>query len=305
MAALTAFSMATVTDGINGLGLGDNPAFPVIWRAEKRLDAGITVKNDLHIKDEGVQRDRMREVVNQPWLSWTDRLGNAHYSVKFLNGSYTSKYDRAIKDNRLAFTLAQDFDGIIAGFNVGYQSLSQKPKGAKATVANPLKLGLGLATRLSDRQLVLLGYSTGLEYTETTNTKPKKTEADKIQGTDIALGYVYTVSETWQLGAQFISGWTPDYDPCQTYGLAASYLPVREIELQGFLNLSPKTRANSQHDIRGTKDTNYGVNVQWTPSFANIGTLGAGVSVTRKVDNENTGYVSSKTTGSLFYTYLL
>lgn len=304
IAILSTFGTAAVMDGADGLGLGDNPVFPAVWRSEKRLDAGITIKDDLRIKDGGTKKTKMKEVVNQPWLSWTDSLGNAYYSAKFLNGSHKSRYDKTIRDNRMALTVAQDFDGIIAGFNVGYQSLSQKPKGAKETKSSPLRLGLGLASRLSDRHLVLLGYSTGLKYTETTNTKPKKTTVDRIQNTDVALGYVYAASNALQLGAQLISSWTPDYTPYKTYGLAASCLPASGIELQGFLNFAFKVGANSKNDIKGTNDLSYGVNALWTPSFARVGTLGAGLSMTNKQDNDNTSKESTETVGSLFYTYL-
>ncbi|MDR2428573.1 MAG: hypothetical protein LBD62_02065 [Candidatus Margulisbacteria bacterium] len=303
MTLLSALGMATIMDGIDGLGLGDNPVFPAVWRSSKRLDAGLTVKDDIRLSKGGKDTAKTKGIVSGPWVSWTDSLGKAYYSAGLFNGSYTSKYDNTVVgDNKLTFALAQDFGGIIAGFKAGYQSYSEKPRGAATTKYNPVTLSLGLAARLTDRQLVLLGYGTGLKYTRITNTKPKKTKMDITQGTDLALGYVYTASSALQLGAQFISSWTPDYDPFSSYSLAFSYLPVKEVELQGFLDMSVRVGANKKQDTSGANNAKYGVNAYWTPS-AKIGTLGAGLSFDQ-MSGEDVRYTFSETIGTLFYSRL-
>jgi hypothetical protein len=298
---LAALGMAAIMDGVDGLGLGDNPVFPAIWRSNKRLDAGLTVKDDVRFNDK--EGARAKELVHHPWVSWTDAIGKMYYSVEFSNNSYTSRYSDTIKDDSLSLALAQDFGGIIAGVKAGYRSGLEKPKGGIATEYTPVTLGLGAAVNLKNRHLILLGYNTGPDYTRTTNTKPKKTKADVTQGTDIALGYVYMASNALQLGGQFISSWTPDSDPFNTYGLAVNYLPARGFELQGFLDLSFAVGANEKNDTAGADNTRYGLNARWTPS-AKIGILGAGLSFNDRKDKEDASNDSSETVGTLFYTYL-
>jgi hypothetical protein len=302
IALLAAFGMAAVMDGIDGLGLGGNPVFPAVWRAQKRLDTGLTAKDDVRVN--GKEGARARELLHHPWVSWTDALGNTYYSVGFYNNGYTSRYADAFKDDKFSVAVAQDFGNVIAGIQAGYRSSQEKPKGGVTTKYDPVNIGLGLAARLKDRHLITLGYGTGLGYTRSTSTKPKKVKTDVTQGTDIAVGYVYTASNALQLGAQLISSWTPDYDPFNTYGLAVSYLPARGFELQGFLDLSFKVGAGGKQDLAGADNTRYGVNARWTPSFAKIGTLGAGLSVNDSTDKEDADNSSSETIGRLFYTYL-
>jgi hypothetical protein len=316
MTVLAAFGLATVTDGVNGLGLGGNPVAPALWKSEKRIDAGLTVKNDRTDYIEGETIVRSPEVVNAPWVTWTDAIDSTtFYQVGLFNSSYTSQSKATHSVNKLTGGITKTLGNISLGANLGYEMSSvQQPKANSKAPANKpveynaLTISLGAALALDSKQSVLAGYSTGFDYTkvQAKNKKlgeTKNKETDISQGTDIALGYVYTVSDALQLGAQVISSWTPDNDPTKTFGLAASYLPISQVELQGYLNLTNDVYANSEDDVAGYNKTNGGLNATWTPAFANIGSIGAGIDVSSYTHNEeDLGIV--ETVGTLFYTYL-
>jgi len=311
---LAAVGSATVIDGIGGLGLGDNVVRTALWRNQKRIDAGVTVKSDKTVITEGGKsegRDQISTFPNAPWVSWTDSLGKGFYQVG-LGLEAWKNYDTDVNNTALNFEYAQDVGGIIAGVGIGYQSLSAKDNVSKVTTtSSPLTLSLGLAKVLDSRQTVLLGYKTGANITESKKASgAKAVETEKIQNTDIAIGYVYAVNNALQLGVQLINTWSWYSDPTKTFGLAASYLAAKDLEIQGYLNLTNGVGGvhndDKGWDVTGEDHTTYGINVLY--DLAKFGNIGAGVEVTSYIDKgdvlDDHQKGGKNVTGTLFYTYL-
>ncbi|MDR1997843.1 MAG: hypothetical protein LBQ83_05935 [Candidatus Margulisbacteria bacterium] len=165
-AILAAVGSATVLDGVSGLGLGTNPAFPAIWKSEKRVDAGFnllgkTKSDDKVLKDDdSVTVKDLETSLSGFWASYTDSFQDYWYSVSYSNasgalgGTKTTSYTGSDKNTKtstglsteedtgygISFALARDFaefggftGGVQLGVNVdGKKTVSQtKPINGK------------------------------------------------------------------------------------------------------------------------------------------------------------------------------
>jgi hypothetical protein len=88
MTVLAAFGLATVLDGVGGLGLGENPAYPALWKDEKRVDVIAPLSSKTESSDDGTygsvykskQADGGFGLSN---ISWTDKLGDVWYGISY------------------------------------------------------------------------------------------------------------------------------------------------------------------------------------------------------------------------------
>ncbi|GBR72998.1 hypothetical protein NO1_0454 [Candidatus Termititenax aidoneus] len=155
---------------------------------------------------------------------------------------------------------------------------------------------------------------------------------------ETALGYVYKVSDALEVAGAYVYNWGGKYDyqrfdnkgkdigdalelnpqAYRGFGLAVDYI-YSEFQAQGYINWAKgsgvvKTEDGDYVDtnswslldddnklIKGNDNTTLGINLLWTPSFANIGTVGVGIENSKDVYGVDT---TDSTTTALFYTYL-
>ncbi|GBR76900.1 hypothetical protein NO2_1374 [Candidatus Termititenax persephonae] len=389
-AALASLGLATVTDGIGGLGLGANPAAPAIWKTDKRVDAGFTFLSNsedneptsedlLDITDNKVGEKSWKtkdELDLAPWVTYTGVFQDIWYQVGYAAENAVSKKttereytalgytDRKNVEKKteslqtLSFSAAKDFNlpaigGLTAGAKLDVISGSGKISGKeydangnfksnsnssqKHTISPYLQLGVGLAKDIDAKQKVLFAQTFGavndkvstLKEVYKNGTKNGKAVVTEVAAQpETALGYVYTVSDALQLGAEYTRTWGVEYDrvtditkhddesgvsrqevellPGNAFGVAASYLPTSEIELQGSITIGKGGgRYTDDEDYSKDTETSLVFNALYTPSFANIGTVGIGlISESSKYDIDDEEYESRGLTGQFYYTYL-
>lgn len=295
---LAAFASATILDGVSGLGFGSNAARTAVLKDKKRVDAGVTVKNDISRVRDGETKPAhtVRDFSNSPWVSWTDGLGSGFYKVSLGVDSWRY-FDNDINNNALSLEYAQNFGGIIGGIGVDFDNKSTSWKDVelgkrKTKSSSRVGYNLGLAKVIDSKQTVLFGYQTGPGYTVSTTAKGiKAAKEDFTQNTNIGAGYIYTVSNALQLGVQAVSTWREEFDTTKTFGVAVSYLPIKALELQVYLNRTDgvggqhgedKYHKGRNLDVAGADLTNYGLIATYDLGKS-AGILGAGVDVTDSI----------------------
>jgi hypothetical protein len=145
---------------------------------------------------------------------------------------------------------------------------------------------------------------------------------------ETALGYVYKVNDALEVAGTYVYNWGGKYDwqefdnkgkdigeasevkvfSYNTFGLAADYI-YSEFQAQGYINwvkgkeiITFDDEYNSyDEDGKGHDTTTLGVNLLWTPSFANIGTIGVSIENSKDIYGI---FTTDSTTAALFYTYL-
>jgi hypothetical protein len=91
MTVLVAFGLATVLDGVSGLGLGSNPAAPAVWKTQKRIDAGFSLLGKTaDVSDYNGDDNRKFSYddsgVEGLWVTYTDSIQDYWYTVGFNTG---------------------------------------------------------------------------------------------------------------------------------------------------------------------------------------------------------------------------
>ncbi|MDR1323291.1 MAG: hypothetical protein LBK68_02520 [Candidatus Margulisbacteria bacterium] len=156
---------------------------------------------------------------------------------------------------------------------------------------------------------------------------------------ETALGYIYKVNDALEVAGTYVYNWGGkiDYQAFDTkgndvgdavesnlqayhgFGLAADYT-YSEFQAQGYINWAKGSNVVKNEDgdyvravgsnttlddddkrIQGNDNTTLGIILLWTPSFANVGTIGVGIENNKDVYNVDT---TDSTTTALFYTYL-
>ncbi|GBR72997.1 hypothetical protein NO1_0453 [Candidatus Termititenax aidoneus] len=388
MTVLAAFGLATVLDGVGGLGLGENPAYPALWKNEKRLDVVAPLSSKTESSDDGTWSIYKETTADGGFslgsVAWTDKFGDVWYGISYgplLNaeGKTTTKEYSNLAHTVLDATetklstptgyalnlaAAKDFallGGFTGGVNLGinqdgsvWKKTYKTTDGVWKVVDNGsessdlyLTLGLGAAKNIAANQKVLIGQTlaskTQSQGGATTRKENGKTDKDYNKANkegsasnglipaQTAVGYVYTVSDSLEFGAQLAHDWQSAYKhDSKAYGqaveseevtikandtlsLAVDYI-FDQFQVQGYLNMAKGTGIETtdspdttdQDELKGVDNTTLGVNLLWTPAFANVGTIGVGIENSKEVDYDfGAGpKTDTNTSATLFYTYL-
>jgi hypothetical protein len=386
---LAAFGLATVLDGVGGLGLGENPAYPALWKNEKRIDVVAPLSSKTESSDDGTYNRWYKETkadigFSLGNISWTDKLGDVWYGISYgpitnaEKKTTTKEYSDSAHTRLDATTTkletstgyalnlnaAKDFTllgGFTGGVNLGIiqdgsvQTETYKTQdGSIKGVTNGseksdiyLTLGFGAVKNIAANQKVLFGQTLASKTQSQGGAKTRKIngQKDKVyndenkEGTasnglipaQTAVGYVYTVNDSLEFGAQLAHDWQSAYrrdnkeygqkvesdevtiKANDTLSLAVDYI-YDQFQVQGYLSMvkgagietSDSPGKTDQDELKGADTTTLGVNLLWTPAFANVGTIGLGIENSKEVDYDF-GYgpkTDTNLTTTLFYTYL-
>jgi hypothetical protein len=384
---LAAFGLATVLDGVGGLGLGGNPAYPAIWKNEKRLDVVAPVNSHTESSDNGTGYNNGQPIkvtdadggFSVSSIAWTDKLGDVWYGISYgpLTNAEEKTTTKRYTDSTLTalsgtstklltptgyalnLTAAKDFGlfgGFTGGVNLGinqggsvWTSTYKSQDGSSKQVSQSsekndlyLTLGFGAAKNIAANQKVLFGQTLASKTQWQGGATTVKVDGQKddsrsskeggsgnsFKPAQTAVGYVYTVSDSLEFGAQLAHDWQSAYKKDDkeygqavnseertikaqdTLSLAVDYI-YTQFQVQGYLNLAQGTGIETtdspgdfdQDELKGLDTTTLGVNLLWTPAFANVGTVGLGIESSKAVawDDERT---DNNLATTLFYTYL-
>ncbi|MDR1453557.1 MAG: hypothetical protein LBJ25_06265 [Candidatus Margulisbacteria bacterium] len=216
---LAAFGLATVLDGVGGLGLQDNPAIPAVWKNEKRIDAGFSLLGKTADVSGWKASDSEKFTYTDSgleglWFSYTDSISDYWYTVGLNTGvgaldepstilkEWTDHNKSTLQQTdtkaysatgyALNLSVARDFDlptigGLIGGVNLGINSPASN---SKETVKDNLS-GVKVVTESSakyDTYLTLgLGVAKAIDANQTLVVGQTLGTERKFVGGDITL----------------------------------------------------------------------------------------------------------------------